>query len=202
MHVVDGQMSFREMMMMMMTIETPTNSPPAVSGMPGRLPEGMQGGAAPDDDKSIPMASEASANIDGCLCLITKEELDHTRITLHCKHSFNYVALFTHLATCVKTKGHKSNTIECPYCRGVTPHVLPMYHDPEKRVYVKSGVNSPKGRVMPEYKCKWVLGSGKNKGSECGSQGCITNHGVCCMRHYKCYDRQEKKTKSKKQQGV
>jgi hypothetical protein len=126
-------------------------------------------------------------------CLISKEKLDYTRIRLNCNHCFNYVALYNHLTTCKRNKGYASNAIECPYCREMTQHVLPMYHDPYKRVVLKSGVNSPSKHVLPGYNCNWVTESGKNAGTVCACQGAITPVGIYCKKHYHSHQRKEAK---------
>ena len=70
-------------------------------------------------------------NNDENNCLITDKVLTANYITLQCNHSFNYHAIYKE-AINQKTKYNpneitklKMNELKCPYCRQVTPNILP-----------------------------------------------------------------------------
>ena len=80
-------------------------------------------------------------------CLISKEPLGQTKISLECGHAFNYVPLLNEV---VKQKcGHRTtevvklrlNQVKCPYCRNIQNLVLPYCPSLEPRRMV--GVNAP-----------------------------------------------------------
>jgi len=77
------------------------------------------------------MKSDAEENSDENNCLITDKILTDNYITLQCNHSFNYHAIYKE-AINQKTKYNpneitklKMNELKCPYCRQVTPNILP-----------------------------------------------------------------------------
>jgi hypothetical protein len=74
------------------------------------------------------------------------------------------------------------NEIKCPYCRTVTPQLLPYYPYPDiKQVRY---VNSPSNLCMPSVKCSYS--SGKTNMKECNN--CPTyddTYGLLCKTHLK-----------------
>ena len=86
---------------------------------------------------------------DDNLCMITKDKLTDTHITLECNHKFNYLPLFKDMYTrmylshdVISLRGIPLNVnkIECPYCRNITNHILPFIKE-EYDVYIY-GINS------------------------------------------------------------
>lgn len=127
------------------------------------------------------------------ICLISREPLNETKITLSCKHSFNYSNIFNEIKkqkTIINNKEIqklKYYDIKCPYCRNVQNKVLPYREGFDKIKYV----NWPPEMSMKNYtnKCRYVFLSGKKKGNECGS-GCFETF---CLRHKKIVDKRKKK---------
>ena len=106
-------------------------------------------------------------------CLITKENLADSSITLECNHAFNYEPLFkevqkqkscmNHLSN-IKSSEHKHafkyTQLMCPYCRNIEDTLLP-YRD---------SMNMPKivGVNWPKPVCGYVFVAGKNVNRTCG----------------------------------
>ena len=116
------------------------------------------------------------------ICLISREPLDETKITLLCKHSFNYVNIFDEIIkqkTIINNKEVqklKYYCIKCPYCRNIENSILPYYKmNDVTKIY---GVNYPMKFSLVLNNCKEILKSGKRKGKMCGR---ICNDSVC---HY------------------
>jgi hypothetical protein len=124
------------------------------------------------------------------VCLISGEELDDTKITLECGHSFNYVPLFNDLY-CYKydkPQGYytysdnlnlREHQIRCPYCRQVQENLLP-YHPDIQNSRIK-GINYPPSLSMGKNTCTHIFKSGKNKGKACGKK-CYR---AMCNQHFK-----------------
>ena len=86
---------------------------------------------------------------------------------LSCNHSFHYECL---------QKSFKYTGNNCPYCRS-TNHLLPLVNGIKK-------INHHIHEYNPDYvnvKCKTLLKSGKNAGSECGNF-CKIGY-FTCTRH-------------------
>lgn len=93
------------------------------------------------------------------VCLITNEPLNAFHVSLKCGHKFNYEPLYQEV---LRQKGRlgihnyhekiEFNQIKCPYCRTMTPQLLPYIgqHAVIKRF---AGVNSPSHMCMPGVKC-------------------------------------------------
>jgi hypothetical protein len=124
-------------------------------------------------------------------CLISREPLGETRISLECGHAFNYVPLLNEV---VKQKcGHRAtevvklhlNQVKCPYCRNIQNRVLPYCPSLEPRRM--AGVNAPAKWEMLNDKCTHVGASrrSKNFGTPC-SDPCW---GTFCKRHQRAHDR-------------
>ena len=113
--------------------------------------------------------SNEKINYDN-VCLITNEPLDNTKITLECKHTYNYFNIYM---DALKQKNNttysqyilKPYQLRCPYCRNIQDKILP-YRCLEnvKKVY---GVNIPNKHSMKVYNCKYIFKKGKNKGMAC-----------------------------------
>lgn len=119
-------------------------------------------------------------------CLISGEPLDNNHITLDCKHKFNINELYNevvqqktkHTLYFNKTK-IKYNEIKCPYCRTITPKLLPHFKYYNNNLIY--GVNCPQHLTMQLYECEY---KGK-KNTNCGKNACITNSGTLCNNHIK-----------------
>ena len=69
------------------------------------------------------------------ICLITQLPLEEKYITLKCKHTFNYTALYKDIynskfrTTSINTgvSQYPTNRIKCPYCRSLQSTLLPYY---------------------------------------------------------------------------
>jgi hypothetical protein len=113
-----------------------------------------------------------------CLCLISRDKLDDTRVVLpQCKHKFNYIPLYKEIVNQKNTFKHmfrlKLGQIMCPYCRIVYNGLLPFI--PLKDVVSLHGVNYPKTLLLKIKGCKYVK---KNK--ELCDKNCI---GDFCTFH-------------------
>lgn len=122
-------------------------------------------------------------------CLITDKPLTDNYITLNCNHTFNYNAIYKE-AINQKTKYNpnettklKMNELKCPYCRQVTPNILP-YVPSITSVCKIIGVTIPVKYSLPHKKCSWIFKCGKNKGSVCGTHGFTSEHGDYCVKHW------------------
>jgi hypothetical protein len=117
-------------------------------------------------------------------CLISGEPLANNHITLDCNHSFNINELYNEVvqqkAKCnFYSNKVKFSEIRCPYCRAMTPKLLPYFkYYNNKLIY---GVNSPQHLTIQLYKCEYK----GNKGTCCGKNACITNSGQFCNNHIK-----------------
>jgi hypothetical protein len=124
-------------------------------------------------------------------CLISGEQLVSNYIRLDCSHTFNINELYKEVVQ-QKTNNNsysiriKLNEIKCPYCRIITPKLLPYFkYYNNKLIY---GVNSPQHFSIQLYKCEY---KGK-KDICCGKNACITNSGLFCNNHIKyTYDEEE-----------
>jgi DNA-directed RNA polymerase alpha subunit len=117
-------------------------------------------------------------------CLISGEILTNNHITLDCGHMFNLNELYNEVVQ-QKAKVNfysnkiKTNEIRCPYCRIITPKILPYFkYYNNKLIY---GVNGPIHFSLQLYECEY---KGK-KGNCCGKSACITNSGILCNNHIK-----------------
>ena len=132
------------------------------------------------------------ADVDNSVgkCLISKQPLDYSRVALKCGHAFNYEDLFQHLVFCKQLR-HAKNTIVCPYCRVVTPNVLPRCQRPSgSMVPSRTGINAPTSLALPEYRCTWV---GGQHGAQCACPGVLHPRGVHCKKHIDAFLRLEAK---------
>jgi len=121
------------------------------------------------------------------ICLITKDKLQDNFVTLNCGHTFNYLSLYNEL---LKQKANsnyfeivniKINETKCPYCRQVTPKILPYIH--MDGVNIVKGVTSPKIYSMKLNDCEWIFLNGKKKGTQCKCSAIKTETGIFCKLH-------------------
>jgi hypothetical protein len=119
---------------------------------------------------------------DVALCMISHELLTHNSVTLPCKHSFNYMPLYTELCIVVDNENTKYRTyINCPYCRSKFDKLIPYIPLPTvKKIY---GVNFPTSLTMPAPKCSFIIKNGKYKGNACGHSGTEFENGIWCEKH-------------------
>ena len=110
-------------------------------------------------------------------CMISHTPLTYNSITLPCKHSFNYLPIYTEL--CLHNDNKSS--ICCPYCRSITDKFIPFI--PLLGVSKVIGVNSPEKKCMPAPRCSAVLIMGARKGKLCGHNGLETVDGTFCEKH-------------------
>jgi hypothetical protein len=109
-------------------------------------------------------------------CMISHLPLSFNSVTLPCKHSFNYLPLYTELCL------HNNNkNIVCPYCREVSQKFIPFI--PLPNVKKRFGVNYPPKKCLPAPECTFLLKVGARKGLKCGNVGVINGEGVFCMKH-------------------
>jgi hypothetical protein len=117
-------------------------------------------------------------------CLISGEPLINNYITLDCNHMFNFNELYNEVVQ-QKAKYNlysnklKSNEIKCPYCRTLTPKLLPYFKYYNNKLV--HGVNYPQHLSLQLYNCEY---KGK-KGISCGKSACLTNSGFFCNNHIK-----------------
>ena len=110
------------------------------------------------------------------ICMITHLPLTLNSVTLPCKHSFNYMPLYTELSI-----HHNYRNIRCPYCRTEFDKFIPFIPLPNvKRVI---GVNSPEKKCMPAPSCEYMFKNGTNKGKFCSMNGMETESGIFCKKH-------------------
>jgi hypothetical protein len=120
-------------------------------------------------------------------CLISGEPLDNNHIILDCKHKFNINELYNEVVQ-QKTKQNlysnktkiKYNEIKCPYCRIITPKLLPYFKYYNNNLIY--GVNCPQHLTMQLYECEYKT---KKNSNCCGKSACITNNGTLCNNHIK-----------------
>ena len=130
------------------------------------------------------------------LCLISGLPLLNNSIKLQCGHSFNYIALFNEIRNQKKysineTTYLRQNEIKCPYCRKITPKLIP-YIPYYSGVCKINGVNAPQHFCMDHKYCKWKFKSGKNKNNFCNKSGFDSKYGECCLQHFNHYTKTEK----------
>ena len=109
-------------------------------------------------------------------CMITHLPLTLNAVTLNCKHSFNYIALYTEL--CIH---NNKKSISCPYCRITSEKYIPFI--PLPNVNRVPGVNAPESKCMPAPTCSLILTNGPRKGDVCGKNGVEYHTGVFCVKH-------------------
>ena len=113
---------------------------------------------------------------DENICMITHLPLSFNSVTLPCKHSFNYMPLYTEL--CIH---HNYRIIRCPYCRTEFDKFIPFI--PLPNVMRVIGVNSPEKKCMPAPKCTYMLKTGIHKGKVCHMNGMECESGIFCKKH-------------------
>lgn len=119
------------------------------------------------------------------VCLLTNEPLSYNNITLECNHTFNYLPLYNEvcyqkLDNHLETTRLHINEIKCPYCRIITPKLLP-YIAQYDIIQKKKGVNFPAKYCMKLHSCNWM---NKNK-KICGCDAYTTDSGIYCAMHHK-----------------
>ena len=125
---------------------------------------------------------------DNSFCLITNTKLEDNYITLECKHKFNYLPLYNELCHQKKYSNLEItnlaiNETKCPYCREITPHILP-YIPLHKGLLIR-GVNCPNKYCMKIHECEWKPKSGKKKGIMCGKSAYKELDKILCLYHHK-----------------
>ena len=104
-------------------------------------------------------------------CLISRQELNASKIRLPCNHSFNYIPLYKEIinqkkkATVTETVKLKYNQIKCPYCRTIHDYLIP--YKKMEGVSCIYGVNTPRKYVYYETICNYIYKRGTNKGNQC-----------------------------------
>ena len=144
---------------------------------------------------------ETENNIQGPThCLITNEPLDNKYITLYCKHSFNYPALFNEIKhqkeVYVKTEVQRlrRDQIKCPYCRHIQQGILPYWENYPKVRYV----NHPQTLQMKLNQCTYTFKSGKRKGQTCKKRCYDELCNMCETKVAKQIERKKKKEQEQK----
>ena len=126
---------------------------------------------------------------DNSVCLITNTKLEDNYITLECKHKFNYLPLFTELCQQKKYNNLEItnlaiNEIKCPYCREITPYILPFV-PLNSWPLLRRGVNCPNKYCMKIHDCEWKPKSGKKKGIICGKTAYKEHDKILCVHHHR-----------------
>jgi len=122
--------------------------------------------------------AECSTECSTEQCMITLASVDANHITLPCKHSFNYEALYSEAICRLKLSQsvhiYKYGVTVCPYCRAEHVGVLPYYPlDGIERIH---GINSPSKIAMnAPNPCQYKYVSGRRRGELCGSVGYCTD---------------------------
>jgi hypothetical protein len=117
-------------------------------------------------------------------CLISNELLSVNYITLECNHKFNFTELYNEVIE-QKTKKIldnsklKLNEIKCPYCRNVTPNILPFFKYYNNKLI--KGVNYPQDLSIKLHECQYI----EKNSNLCRKNACITNFGIFCNNHLK-----------------
>jgi hypothetical protein len=121
------------------------------------------------------------------ICLITKEPLQDNFVTLDCGHTFNYTSLYNELlkqktnTNYLEIANIKINETKCPYCRQITPKILPFID--MNGIKIVKGVTSPKTYSMRLNDCEWIFLNGKKKGIQCKCAAIKNENGVYCKLH-------------------
>ena len=84
------------------------------------------------------------------VCMISGQQLDNTKTTLPCAHSFNYIPLLNDLISYSVTHGRR-NHIQCPYCRTLTYATIP--YRPDIVSTRKVSVNLPVASCFSKHDC-------------------------------------------------
>jgi len=87
------------------------------------------------------------------------------------------------------------NEVKCPYCRSITPYLLPYYPYPEiKQIRY---VNTPSNLCMPGVKCSYYTSKSFEK--ECSNMPTYDeDHGLLCKTHLKVVINAKNETNNKK----
>ena len=127
------------------------------------------------------------------VCLLTRMPLDRNKISLPCKHSFNFYPLYKEVynqksktnISHLETHKLKFNQIKCPYCRQIFDFILPHIRI-NKSMSFYHGVNTPVNICMPyDHLCTYIFKSGKNKNNVCGKLGYYVDDDSCyCSTHH------------------
>lgn len=138
---------------------------------------------------------------DAPMCLLTMTPLTPGYITLQCRHTFNYVPLYTEVLTYMKHARKRgvyigNNQIRCPYCRKLQDQLLPYVpYTGVKRVF---RVNRPQMYCMP-YTHKCTYGGVSASGGVSVETGCdkcpiySEEYGVMmCPDHIKVHAKEER----------
>jgi hypothetical protein len=145
-----------------------------------------------DDNTLIDSAEEINSNI----CLLTQQPLDKTSLTLPCKHSFNYSALFNEVKIQKKdpycndsydTNKAYSFGMNCPYCRTKYGYILPPCHKiPSAKANVAFVNKKAHGHMSFDIYCEY------NDNEDFCNDVYITNIGKYCKKHYQEIIKQNK----------
>lgn len=134
------------------------------------------------------------------ICLLTNMPLEDNYITLQCKHTFNYLAIYQE--TCNQKKINnldiapcRINEIKCPYCRKTNNGILPYFSN--YNVDIIRGVTYPSKYSMKIHSCEYAYKSNKSKQKICNCSAFISEKGTLCNKHYKIVnDKNMKLTKT------
>jgi hypothetical protein len=109
-------------------------------------------------------------SLNGELCLISKEPIEQ-KITLGCKHSFEYLYLYEEIK---QQKNRHRSYFKCPYCRTKFNGTIPYYEvdDVEKINYI----NNTNKTLLPILKCSVA---------NCCLNANKFKIGIYCSKHYK-----------------
>jgi hypothetical protein len=118
------------------------------------------------------------------LCYISGKPFDHSKTTLPCGHSFNYLPLINDLINFKKTHGYQNaysygsnyKYFACPYCRKSIDGTIPYRPDISKLSY--NTINKPISASYIKHFCY---------NTECVNNATIPldNNEYACYAHYK-----------------
>ena len=112
-------------------------------------------------------------------CSVCGCQLDDTKVTLVCNHSFCYDCLLQSYQgkSCQYNSNSKINR-QCPYCRSATGYLpLPEGAKPIKGIHKEYQSKSAKKNTI-EVLCPAILKSGPRKGQPCNCK-CLYGKTVC-----------------------
>lgn len=111
------------------------------------------------------------------ICLISREALDDTCVTLPCSHKYNYYSIYRELINQRKTRTRSKPKIQCPYCRTTHNYVLPYIDMPGVKKI--QWVNLPTKYQLLPHKCTYVF---KSNSSKVCNKSCMN---TMCQYHTK-----------------
>jgi len=118
-------------------------------------------------------------------CAVLPKNMSSFITTSYVKNNYHKQEIVSHnynSSINMETNKLQYNEVKCPYCRTVTPFLLPYYPYPEvKQVRY---VNSPTNLCLPGVKCEYFTKKNQSKTCNCLPTYHET-HGMICKTHLK-----------------